>query len=411
MGIAKTFVPLPGVTALRPSATFVAADRKLAWIDQLDETNKHNENFFHGNTKVLKQNFADVMGDRGNEKNGDENESHESNGEEGDKSVCDKDQDAGTINVLGTSDTADKHENIELATKQEETESNNSSETLQSSLKRITVSQGKTPEKEPISRCMSSKSNKTVKSVRFALPEESKERSRRSHLKRCEPFFGIPNGSLGSGIHSRRPYSGWSITSTSGENATGFPVFSSMKNRGSMSSVRQVPGRYFPIPTTLENKRRALQETLKHSKQSRAKSAPLVASHNNFPRNPTKLEYCHIRDPASNTLFRKIPRSTPVKEDLNFNQNNKKSTFWDKYETETNAFSISFRDTDTPPYDPVHLGKTDTYFMQRCPSASQFSNLSAKTYRSFSPMSTVQPNSDGFPVRLEGTSKMLHSKK
>ena len=66
MGIAKTFVPLPGVTALRPSATFVAADRKLAWIDQLDETNKHNENFFHGNTKVLKQNFADVMEDRGN---------------------------------------------------------------------------------------------------------------------------------------------------------------------------------------------------------------------------------------------------------------------------------------------------------------------------------------------------------
>ena len=411
MGVVKTFMPLPGVTALRPSATFVVADRKLAWIDQLNETHIRSGKFLQGDTNELKQNFAGLMEDKVNEKNGDETDSHETNGQEADKGICDKDQGAETINLLNTSDTANKHENIELDKKQEDAEVHNSSEQLQSSLKRMTVSQRSMRDKEPISRCASSKSNKTVKSVRFALPEESKERSRRSHVTRCEPFFGIPNGFQGSGINSRRPYSGWSITSSLGENASGFPVFSSMKNRGSISSMKQVPGRYFPIPTTLEDKRRALQETLKHSKHSRAKSAPLVASHNNFPRNPKKLEYYHARDPASNTTFRNIPRSSPVKENLNSNQNNQKSTFWDKYESETNAFSITFRDNDTPTYDPVHLGKTDTYFLQRCPSASQFSFTSAKTYRSFSPMSTVQPNSDGFPVRLEGTSKMLHTKK
>ena len=411
MGVVKTFMPLPGVTALRPSATFVANERKLAWIDQLNETHKESGNFSQGNTKALKQNFVGVMEeDRGNEKNGDETESHEKNGEEGDSVICDKDRDADS-----ESDMASKDESIEI--KQDETESNNSSEKLQSSLRKMSVLPGNKRDKELVSRCTSSKSNKTVKSVRFALPEESKERSRRGHVTRCEPFFGIPIGSPGSGINSRRPYSGWSITSTLGENVAGFSAFSSMKNRGSMSSVKQVPGRYFPIPTTLEDKRSALQETLEHPKQSRAKSAPLVASHNNFPRNPTKLEYYNVRDPASNTTFRKMPRSSPVKGELNSNQNNKRSTFWDKYESETNTFSISFRDTDTPTYDPVHLGKADTYFLQRCPSASQFSNTSAKTYRSFvhsaqfAAMSTVQPNSDEFPVRLEGTSKTLHTKK
>ena len=411
MGVVKTFMPLPGVTALRPSATFVVAERKLAWIDQFSERQKESGNFSQSNTKALKQqNFVGVMEDKGNEKNGDETERSENNGEEGDGVICDKNRDADT-----GSDTACKDENVEM--KQEEAESNHSSEKLQSSLRRRSASPGNKQDKEPVSRCASSKSNKTVKSVRFALPEESKERSRRGHVTRCEPFFGIPIGSPGSRINSRRPYSGWSITSTLGENVAGFSTFSSMKNRGSMSSVKQVPGRYFPIPTTLEDKRSALQETLKHSKQSRAKSAPLVASHNNFARNSTKLEYCHVRDPASNNTFRKIPRSSPVKQDLNSNQNNKRSTFWDKYESETNAFSISFRDTDTPTYDSVHLAKPDTYFLQRCPSASQFSTTSAKSYRSFvhsaqfTSMSTVQPNSDEFPVRLEGTSKMLHTKK
>ena len=281
----KIFVPLPGVTALRPLGTLTT--KKLAWAEKTTDADTNVEKY---NLEEIKQHCeAQVMAEKEKKEgnNNEETNSLEPNNDDDEKIVSD----IVSVPLVDTKDTS-KNDNLnnyqheESEIKRTDTNSTDDDEKV---LKDEGVPVGNMTYKGSSSRCTSSK---TVKSVRFALPDESKGHSRRispnKYRSICEPFFGIPNGPVGCGSRSRRPYSGWSITTTLNGNGAGFPVFSSMKSRGSMSNLKQVPGRYFPVPTTLEGKRTALQEAAKQSKPPRAKSAPLVASHNNFPRNPSK---------------------------------------------------------------------------------------------------------------------------
>ena len=413
MRIVKVFVPLPGVTALSPLGTTVTkyqtAERTLAWLEETNGAKNVNYDACM-KTNELKEYLTNVsMEDKMKEnkvENGIDN-----------VEVCDKKGANDTSDKKKTKDVAEmKGKHGELKSKEMEIKDDNESERAPSTSRSEVV---KVPSSGDVnSRCTSSKSNKTVKSVRFSLPEDHIKNSRGNLHSRgssiCEPFFGIPNGIQESGIYPHRPGSGWSITSSLSDHNNSYGSFSSMRNRGSMTTVKQIPGRFFPMATSLDEKRRALQDTLKQSRQSRVKSAPVVPNHGNFPRKSQKKEYCNGKASFSNdTSGIATPRSSLLKRDTtNCVQNKQKNTFWDNYETKTDTFSITFRDTDTPTYDPVHLGKTDTYSASKLPNAVQYNNVgSVNSYRSYAPTVTVRQSSQEFLGCLEGTSKMLHVKK
>ena len=262
----KVFVPLPGVAALRPSGTIVTkeqtTDRTIAWLEQTTGTKNENTDDYI-RTKELKVYLASVaMEDNINENEIETGTEHDEMNDKADKSIS-----------YGMSKEVKKEngkpgpkecKDVDVKEEQEsEKNLNNKSDGLPlSSSKRSEISKGTTRHPEVNSRCTSSKSSKsskTVKSVRFSLPESHIE-SPRGHLASrgssiCEPFFGVPNGSHGPGCYPHRPGSGWNITSSLGDYSNS--SFCSMRNRGAMAAMKQIPGRFFPRPTTLDEKEKS----------------------------------------------------------------------------------------------------------------------------------------------------------
>ncbi len=282
---------------------------------------------------------------------------------------------------------------------------------------KVTISQGSVS--SPGSRCTSGKSTKTSKSVRFNLPG-SPEGPQNSTLNGdssvCDAFFGIQDedisgGGGGKGNQSSQcRNSGWRITSDLSNLYSCHNSVPAMRPRGPMSATRKVPGRYFPMPSksSKEEKKNTVPEGLQH--KPRIKSAPTSSSmHSINGILKKKLPQNTAPSLESYGLGTSTPRhrstSALLKRDTNQQNTTSYLSFWEKYETKSDTFGITFRDSDTANYDPVNIGKPTTPF----PTRSFSNGFPHNGVRTVPKMGNLR-QSVGFFGCLEGKSKTLHNR-
>ena len=233
-------------------------------------------------------------------------------------------------------------------------------------------------------------------------------------------FLGVSgSGGIGDGP---RPPSSISMLSFSSSVKGPTVTNPAMKNRGTLSNSRQVPGRYFP-PLMWVDEQRLFRQTLRVGSGVSSASAPPALNQGNInPLNqnslanvsPSAANIWQGKGVAKKTALRtkafciESPGKHPTKTDAagknnvaprDTSYNRARQDFWETYDSSPGNFTISFRD-ECPSYDPASFVHSDYYTVRR--SSETPAGLGSSSPRRSPP--------SPFQGCLEGTMKRLHSK-